>query len=78
MVNYYFSESFMEPFFGIYNRTILPTIQKQIAASNLKIADCFPKCKICIVQISNTSWYRNLNTQDQFAAYTSQQKATDP
>lgn len=73
-----FSEKFAEPLFGVYNRSILPTIRKQITAGRLKITDCFPLCNTRIVRISNSGWYRNLNTRDQFDAYTSQQGATEP
>ena len=72
-----FSEKFVEPLFAVYNRSILPIIQQQIAADRLKITDCFPFCNTRIVPITDFDWYRNLNTRDQFDTYTSQQRGAE-
>jgi len=68
-----FKKDFSEPLFAVYNRSILPVIEQQLAAGKLKITDCFPLCNTHIVPFNDTGWYRNLNTRDQFEAYTVQQ-----
>jgi molybdopterin-guanine dinucleotide biosynthesis protein A len=66
-----FSKRFVEPLFAVYNRSILPVVERQLTLGQLKITDCIPLCNTHIVPVGNNGWYRNLNTRHQFEAYIS-------
>ncbi len=59
-----FREGQCDTLFAVYRKTTLHAIDMQIQKDQLKIIDVFPFCRAHIVRISDSSWYRNLNTPD--------------
>jgi len=64
-----FREGQCDTLFAVYRKTVLHAIDMQIQKDQLKIIDVFPFCRAHIVQISNSSWYKNLNTPGDVAQF---------
>lgn len=64
-----------EPLFAVYNRRIIPAIEKQLRNGNRKISDLFPACRTKFVAMDGQKWFRNLNTEEEYHDYLRQNKA---
>jgi len=64
-----------EPLFAAYNRSIIPLIEAQITAGDLKISHLFPACRTKFVAMDGQKWFRNLNTLKEYHDYLCQNKA---
>jgi molybdopterin-guanine dinucleotide biosynthesis protein A len=58
-----------EPLFAVYNRSILPAIEEQIQAGDLKIASLFAKCSTAYVEIGENCRFSNLNTLQDYREF---------
>ncbi len=67
-----------EPLFAIYNRRIIPVIERQVAGGDLKIARLYPDCRTQTVPMDGQKWFRNLNTIEEYDDYIRQNKNRQP
>ncbi len=58
-----------EPLFASYDRGIVPAIEKQVHAGDLKISSLFKACRTRFVPMDGQDWFRNLNTIEEYHAY---------
>ena len=65
-----FSAGLVEPLFAVYSREMVPVIEQQLEQGRLRPSDCYSLCRTKIVSVSDSGWYRNLNTPEDFSAYT--------
>lgn len=72
----HYRSGFFEPLFAAYDRGIVPTIETQIAAGNLKISSLYRVCRTKTVAMDGQKWFRNLNTLEEYHDYLSKQKKT--
>jgi molybdopterin-guanine dinucleotide biosynthesis protein A len=67
-----------EPLFAVYNRCIIPVIEKQIKMGDRKISSLFPVCRTKFVAMDRQKWFRNLNTLKEYHDYLRQSKTKLP
>ncbi len=58
-----------EPLFAAYDRGIVPAIEKQVLAGDLKISSLFKTCRTRFVPMDGQDWFLNLNTLEEYHAY---------
>lgn len=63
-----------EPLFALYDRAIVPAIEKQVAAGDLRISSLFTTCRSAFVPMDGQGWFRNLNTLEEYHAYLKSRK----
>ena len=63
-----------EPLFAVYNRSIIPAIEGQIAAGDRRISSLFQTCRTEFVPMDGQKWFRNLNTYEEYHAYIQNEK----
>lgn len=71
-----YSDGKFEPLFAVYDRAIVPAIEKQIAADDFRISSLFFTCRTAFVAMDGQEWFRNLNTIEEYHAYLEKQKKT--
>jgi molybdopterin-guanine dinucleotide biosynthesis protein A len=65
-----------EPLFAAYNRSIIPAIERQIAAGDRRISSLFQTCRTEFVPMDGQKWFRNLNTYEEYHDYIQSEKKT--
>ena len=63
-----------EPLFAVYNRSIIPAIERQIAAGDRRISSLFQICRTEFVPMDGQKWFRNLNSYEEYHAYLQNEK----
>ncbi len=63
-----------EPLFAAYDRGIVPVIERQIAAGDLRISSLFRTCRTKFVPMDGQKWFRNLNTIKEYHEYLKSRK----
>ncbi len=58
-----------EPLFAAYARTIVPAIERQVAAGDLRISSLYAVCRTKFVPMDGQHWFRNLNTLEEYHVY---------
>jgi molybdopterin-guanine dinucleotide biosynthesis protein A len=58
-----------EALFAIYNKNIIPVIEKQLSKGIRKISSLFPICRTKTVEMDNEKWFKNLNTIEDYKTY---------
>jgi molybdopterin-guanine dinucleotide biosynthesis protein A len=58
-----------EPLFAAYARVVVPVIERQVAAGDLRISSLYAACRTAFVPMDGQSWFRNLNTLEEYHAY---------
>lgn len=58
-----------EPLFAAYARDVVPAIERQVAAGDLRISSLFAACRTAFVPMDGQEWFRNLNTLEEYHAY---------
>jgi molybdopterin-guanine dinucleotide biosynthesis protein A len=71
-----YSDGKTEPLFAAYNRSIIPAIERQIAAGDRRISSLFRTCRTEFVPMDGQEWFRNLNTYEEYHAYIQNEKKT--
>lgn len=54
---------------AIYRKSVLPLIKEQLDEGRKKVVLFYPRCRVKYVPICAGSWYRNINTMDDYQAY---------
>jgi molybdopterin-guanine dinucleotide biosynthesis protein A len=70
----HYRNGYFEPLFTAYDRGIIPTIEKQVAAGDLKISSLFKVCRTKTVAMDGQKWFRNLNTLEEYHDYMQSKK----
>jgi len=65
-----------EPLFAVYNRSIIPTIERQIEGGDRRISSLFKICRTEFVPMDGQKWFRNLNTLEEYHDYLQSKKQT--
>lgn len=65
-----------EPLFAAYDRSVIPAIEKQLAAGEQRISSLFRTCRTEFVAMDGQKWFRNLNTMEEYHAYLKSEKKT--
>jgi molybdopterin-guanine dinucleotide biosynthesis protein A len=63
-----------EPLFAAYDRSVIPFIEKQVAAGDLRISSLFQACRTQFVDMDGQRWFRNLNTLEEYHEYLKNQE----
>lgn len=63
-----------EPLFAAYDRSVIPVIEKQVAAGDLRISSLFRACRTEFVAMDGEKWFRNLNTIEEYHDYLREQE----
>ena len=58
-----------EPLLAIYNKNIIPEIEKLLISGNRKIDPLFSICNTGFIEMDNERWYKNLNTFEDYSNY---------
>ena len=62
-------ENKYEPLFAIYNKDVIPHIEKLLNGGERKIVKLFPKCRVKFLPMKDTGWFFNLNTLKDYNQY---------
>jgi molybdopterin-guanine dinucleotide biosynthesis protein A len=54
---------------AMYRRSVIPLIARQLDEGRTKIVLFYPQCRVKYVPLREASWYRNINTRDDYEAY---------
>ena len=65
-----------EPLFAAYDHSVIPAIEKQLAAGEQRISSLFRTCRTGFVPMDGQNWFRNLNTMEEYHAYLKSEKKT--
>ena len=63
-----------EPLFAVYNRSIIPAIERQLGTGDRRISSLFKTCRSEFVPMDGQKWFRNLNTYEEYHAYIQNEK----
>ena len=55
-----------EPLFAAYDRGVIPAIEKQVAGGDFRISSLFHACRTEFVSMDGQTWFRNLNTSEEY------------
>ncbi len=66
-----------EPLFAAYARDIVPAVERQLAAGDLRISSLFSACRTAFVPMDGQDWFRNLNTLEEYHAYLKSRRGED-
>jgi len=58
-----------EALFAIYNKNIIPVVERQLNNGIRKISSLFTVCRTKTVEMDNEKWFRNLNTMEDYKNY---------
>jgi molybdopterin-guanine dinucleotide biosynthesis protein A len=64
-----------EPLFAVYNRSIIPAIEKQIKTGDRRISSLFHVCSTQFMAMDDEIWLKNLNTLKEYHDYLRQKKS---
>jgi len=67
-----------EPLFAAYHRRIIPAIERQLQGGDRKISHLFPVCDTKFVAMDGQTWFRNLNTEEEYHDYLRQTEKKRP
>ena len=62
-----------ETLFALYRRSIIPHAAELLAGGNRRITGLFRRVKVKFIKVDETTWQRNLNTQDEYQEYVKHQ-----
>jgi molybdopterin-guanine dinucleotide biosynthesis protein A len=63
------ADGYVQPLCGVYSRSALPGLRRELGAGRLKLKDAIKAVGgDAYVRIGEESWFRNLNTPDDFRA----------
>ena len=60
-----------EPLFAVYSKSIVPRIQELLDKGERSLIPLFALCRTRFVHLGRNSWFRNLNTREDYEAYLS-------
>jgi molybdopterin-guanine dinucleotide biosynthesis protein A len=63
------SEGRTNALLAMYRRSVIPLIARQLDEGRTKIVLFYPQCRVKYVPLREASWYRNINTRDDYEAY---------
>lgn len=64
-----FEKGKLEPLLGVFRKHVAP-VSKQLLDSGIRrVSSLFERCDTCVLSLPNTGWYRNLNTQEDYARW---------
>ena len=58
-----------EPLFAVYRKSAVPAMRDVLEAGERRISAVFPRVRTRFYDLGRAPWYRNLNTQEDFAAF---------
>ena len=58
-----------EPLFAVYRKSMIAPMREVFEGGARKISDVFEKCRINFIDMSGETWYRNLNTIEEYTAF---------
>ncbi len=58
-----------EALLAVYTKNIIPAIEEHIKTKSRKISPIFTGCKTRYVEMDNETWYKNLNTMEDYSSY---------
>jgi molybdenum cofactor guanylyltransferase len=64
-----FKADTVEPMMAVYTKACLGAIEFLLDRETLRVKDLFSICKTKVVAWSDSTWYANLNTRDEYEAY---------
>ena len=53
----------MEPLFAVYNRTVVDSFEAALLSGQRRITDALSRCKVKYLELENSRWLENINTQ---------------
>ncbi|MEQ8171915.1 MAG: molybdenum cofactor guanylyltransferase [Candidatus Eremiobacterota bacterium] len=59
-----------EALLAVYTKNIIPVIEEELQKKSRKISRIFTRCKTRYVEMDNETWYKNLNTMEDYSSYT--------
>ena len=63
------ANGYVQPLCGMYSRRALPALRRELEAGRLKLKDAAAATGSCVyLQMGIETWFRNLNTPDNFRA----------
>jgi len=58
-----------EPLFAVYKKSVLPAVERLVAAGDNSLIPLFSQCGTRTVPIKNPPWLKNLNTPEDYARF---------
>lgn len=58
-----------EPLFGIYSKSVLPEMDKLLMSGIYSLLPLFEICQTKVMEIPDSSWFRNLNTLREYKKF---------
>jgi molybdopterin-guanine dinucleotide biosynthesis protein A len=73
------AEGRVQPLCGVYSRSALPGLKRELEAGRLKVKDAVAASgEVANVRFERLDWFRNLNTPDEFSAASDSFGELDP
>lgn len=63
------AEGKFEPLLAVYKKSVIPKIERLLASSNRQVLALFDLCKTRVLKMGDSSWFRNLNTPEDYREY---------
>jgi len=73
-----YNDGKFEPLFAAYDRSVIPAIARQIAAGDFRISSLFRTCRTEFVAMDGQTWFRNLNTLEEYHDYLRNKEKKSP
>ncbi|MEW5801604.1 MAG: molybdenum cofactor guanylyltransferase [bacterium] len=64
-----FTKGYYEPLFAVYTKEILTAAKALLDNGQRKVAGLFPFCKTKVLEVSDCTWYANLNTPKDYYSF---------
>ena len=58
-----------EPLFAVYSKSILPQISELLTKGERSLIPLFKICRTRFILLNSNTWFRNLNTREDYEAY---------
>ena len=59
-------EGMVEPLFSFYRKSLRKTMREILDEGNNKITLLYDRCDVKYLQMEDSSWYRNINTEEEY------------
>ena len=70
------AEGRYEPLLAVYRRTMLEPMRRVLTAGGRRIRDVYGLCRIRTIELGSAPWFYNINTREDYAAYTRRLRAS--
>lgn len=68
----------LEPLFAVYSKAVVPEIEKLLEEGVLSLLPLFQRSNVQVVPMGENSWFKNLNTREDYEDFLGQRSKPQP